>query len=367
MKNTTTHDFDVTIIGGGPAGTAAALTLLNYSSLKVALIENTDYSNLRIGETVSPSLLPLLRYLGLEKEFLKDGHMPFYGIDAAWGSSRLFSIDFLFTGQGDGWHLDRSKFDYMMAKKVSKKGGHLITATRILTQKQTEKKWEMTTFAKNDKKNKMVSAFVIDATGKRATFARKLGTKWKIHDNLIGVVGFYQSRIHQDNHHSMFIESVSDGWWYSSPLPNDRSIVVFMTDSDICKSIQVKTNWDLLLTKTKYIKEALRGELITPLKIYSAHSSVIRQTHFTNWIPAGEASASFDPLSSLGIGYAITSGIHAAKVAHEQLVYGRNVISNYLNNIIENFSRYLDRRKYYYQLEKRWKDRLFWKRRLESN
>ncbi len=56
-------DVDVAIIGGEPSGSAAALTLLRYSRLRVAIIEKGDYSQWRVGETLSPSVQPLLDYL----------------------------------------------------------------------------------------------------------------------------------------------------------------------------------------------------------------------------------------------------------------------------------------------------------------
>jgi flavin-dependent dehydrogenase len=51
---------DVVVIGGGPAGTATTLTLRRYSDLRVIVLERSDYSKQRFGETVGPGLQALL-------------------------------------------------------------------------------------------------------------------------------------------------------------------------------------------------------------------------------------------------------------------------------------------------------------------
>ena len=84
---------DVAIIGGGPAGSAAAIAL-SRSGHSVALIERTRYGAPRIGETLPPDSRPLLDRLGVTKQFHAEHHVPAPGIISAWGdrkSTRLNS------------------------------------------------------------------------------------------------------------------------------------------------------------------------------------------------------------------------------------------------------------------------------------
>ena len=112
-------DCDVAVAGGGQAGLAAALTLLRYTRRRVTVVESSEYDGFRIGETASPGLQPMLVYLGAWETFLADRHRPALGTSAAWGRPELSSRDFLFTGRGNGWHLDRCRFDATLASQAT--------------------------------------------------------------------------------------------------------------------------------------------------------------------------------------------------------------------------------------------------------
>jgi flavin-dependent dehydrogenase len=359
--------FDVLIIGGGPAGSAAALTLLNRSTLDVGVVESTDYNNMRMGESVSPSIVSVLRYLGIEDDFMSANHLPAYAIDAAWGTSKIHSRDFFFTGQGHGWNLDRQLFDKMMADEVKNRSGNLFTSTKIIGYEKTKKNWNLLALKKDGKKIHLQSKFVIDASGKKAVFGRMLGAKWHVIDNLIGLACLYDIKTSEDESSTTLLESTQNGWWYSSLLPNNKRVVVFMTDSDIAKKLEMQQmfTWVSWLKKTLHIhKTVLDAKLIAGPKIFPAYSQIIKKTQLLEWIPTGDAISSFDPLSSIGIGHAIMSGIQTARIAYNHLDSYDRLLQQYLDSVTENFSIYLNNRKHFYGYEKRWHDKPFWKRRL---
>ncbi len=357
--------FDVLIIGGGPAGCAAALTLLNQTSLEVGVIEATDYSNIRVGESVSPSIRPMMRYLGIENEFLAGNHISSQGIDAAWGSPKILSRDYFFTVHGNGWNLDRQMFDSMLAESVKKRNGAMFTSAKISRQNKNNGVWDLTAIRSNGTKIWLQTNFVIDASGKKAYFARNLGAKWKVLDYLVGIATMYDVPAGSEIS-STLIESTPEGWWYSTPIPNNKRIVVFMTDSDLANKIKIQklAIWNLFLKKTLHIHKTIDGaKLFSTPKIFPAYSQIIKKTNLAGWVPAGDAVASFDPLSSIGIGHAIVSGIEAARVAHNTIKSDGRLLPQYLDNVIANFDQYVNNRKHFYGYEKRWKESPFWKRR----
>ena len=68
-----------------------------------------------IGETLPPRARPLLAALGPPERLEEDGHLPAPGIVAAWGSNEPHCNDFIVNPYGSGWHLDRPRFDRMLA------------------------------------------------------------------------------------------------------------------------------------------------------------------------------------------------------------------------------------------------------------
>jgi flavin-dependent dehydrogenase len=80
-------------------------------------------------------------------------------------------------------------------------------------------------------------------------------------------------------------------------------------------------------------------------------------------VVAGNAAVAFDPLSSLGIGHSIMSGIQAARIADERLRGEHALADAYHVDLAWHRERYLAQRAAIYALEKRFPQSPFWARR----
>ena len=291
------------------------------------------------------------------------------GIGTSWGSSQIRSRDFFPTGQGNGWNLDRKKFDKMLADEVKKRNGVIFTSSKVVKYQKEKNKWNLLVKQGNGNTIHIDSDYVIDASGKNASFARNLGARWNILDNLVGIASVYEITNFDEDKSDTLIESNPNGWWYSTLIPKNRRVVVFMTDSDVAKDIELQnlSNWINSLENTLHIKKTIKNaRLIEKPIIFPAYSQIIQEIDSSNWIPAGDAAASFDPLSSTGIGHAIISGIESARIAFDTLRNDGTLGTKYLKKVYGNFQQYLENRKYFYGIEKRWNNKPFWKRRQDK-
>ena len=76
---------DVLVLGGGPAGVAAAVDLVERGA-SVLLVEQTSYEVERIGESFPPPVVRVLASLGLWDSVDQAKHLPSYGVRRFWGS-----------------------------------------------------------------------------------------------------------------------------------------------------------------------------------------------------------------------------------------------------------------------------------------
>jgi flavin-dependent dehydrogenase len=355
---------DVCVIGGGPAGAAAALTLARYTKHQVLLVEASDYAALRVGETVSAGLVPLLAYLGAETVLADATTLPSFGTAGAWGSEQLIRRDFIWTGRGQGLHLDRSRFDQALAGCLAEFGSIPRTATQVREVTRHDGGWAVL-LEGPDGREPVEARIIVDATGRQARIARRLGAERVVADRLVGLV------CHLDlpdgpAEQTTLVEAVPGGWWYTAPLPHGKAVAALMTDADLLRGHGIDTAASLVaaLSATVHVSARLAGA--RPLgepRTFPAESHVLRQPCGPGWIAAGDAACGFDPLASLGIGYALSSGIQAARIAEQWLRGDDTLALAYADDIARHAGVYSAQSREMYQAERRWPDAPFWQRR----
>ena len=350
--------LDAAIIGGGPAGAAAALSLRQLMpGASIAIFDSGTGGRWRPGEVLSPGSTSILQSLGCWPAFLASGFLESFGTRAAWGSPEPHDNEFLFSLRGNGWRLDRARFDAMLCQCARAAGVEIHAGAALLDSSADHAGWRLQFRGFENH-----ARFVIDASGRSAAFAVQRGARRLPDDRLAGVC----VRLETEDAGDTLIEAVENGWWYSATVPGSTAVAAFMTDTDLIRQSQLHltVRWNEILADSTYTRERLRDAIpIGSPAVFTAHSQHLSQTSGPGWVAAGDAAMTFDPLSSQGILKAMRSGKLASFAAADFLLRKIESHLKYERLVVAEYAAYEKAKSGYYAMEVRWPESAFWKRR----
>jgi 2-polyprenyl-6-methoxyphenol hydroxylase-like FAD-dependent oxidoreductase len=331
------------------------------------IIEKSHYNQVRIGETLPPRARLLLIGLGAWDRFLNDGHSPSPGILSSWGQEDLYENNFIFHPYGHGWHIDRLRFDAMLAQTAEQAGARVCRGARVTTCRELGSQGWQVEFVLDGKQCRLQSSFLVHATGRASLVDRGHGTTRIFYDRLVGLIGFFSGGTPEgEPDYQTLVEAVQDGWWYSAWLPHGRLVVAYITDADLIPKGRGRANehWQNRLEQATRTRTRMSDCVLeTGLRFFAANSYKRDRLTGTHWLAVGDAATAFDPLSSQGIYHALESGRRAALAIENCQMGDPTALEAYSLWTQRNFEEYLRTRTMHYGREKRWPCSAFWQRR----
>lgn len=354
--------LDVAIIGGGPAGTAAALSLRQLMpNATIAIFDAGRGERWKPGETLSPGATTLLESLGcglaFQRAFEENSMLESFGTKAAWGAAELYEREFLYSLHGNGWRVDRARFDAMLLEAAEAVGVEVRRRMALMDSVREDGRWRLQL-----QSGSCCARFVIDASGRAARFSGQRGARPILSDKLAGVFVLFDAAHAEDT----LIEATENGWWYSTTVPGATAVVAWMSDTDLIRERGLKNGerWKDLLAQSVHTRRRLHDAAVqgTPM-IFTAHSQRLDCMGGSGWVAAGDAAMTFDPLSSQGIAKALRSGKLASFVAADFLLRGVETHERYIRLACAEYDEYVRTKRSYYCEEQRWPTAPFWARR----
>ncbi|MEX2465694.1 MAG: tryptophan 7-halogenase [Gemmatimonadota bacterium] len=300
---------DVLVLGGGPAGCAAALVLAS-GGHAVALVRPERPPGASLAQSIPPSARALLGELGMLDAIERAGFVPNRGNTAAWAGSPVRAE--VFPDGGHGFHVDRAGLERALDAVIEQAGVTVVRGPAARFAERSGGAWHLRCLDPTGRTVRISAPWVVDATGRHGFFARKLGREPDRRTTTIALVSRVpeeEARSDHDGH--TLIESYEDGWAWSVPVGPGARCVTAMVDPRETPIDADSLGGTLArqLRKAPLI-ESISGPGRRHPDAWACPASLYTSARYTDegLVVAGDAGAFIDPLSSYGVKKALVSG-----------------------------------------------------------
>jgi flavin-dependent dehydrogenase len=353
----------VVIAGAGPAGSAAAIVLAG-AGVPVTVVAPRHAGGSGMIETLPSAAGTLLGELGVLQTFRGGGHTPVERTGSAWGEPGIAWRDGFAQPAGEGWFVDRARFDASLVDEATSRGATVVRGASVVgVERRGRRACEVVVRNADGAVERIPSSFVVDATGRAAVVARALGAERGRADRLGCVFARWRGPGVGDAR--IVVETVEEGWWYGAVDDRGGTSVAFFSDADVLRSLRAARppGWRRLLERTHHVAELIGTATPDELLTRAAASECRLPAAGEGWAAAGDAAATLDPLTSAGVVSALRSGADVAGVVMRTLDGDDRATAEHDRNVRLRFARYLIDRGSYYSMEGRWPESPFWRRR----
>ncbi len=331
--STSNEHYDVAVIGGGPAGTAAA-TFLQRRGHRCLVLENASFPRYHIGESLIPHTFGTLDRLGLMPK-LKNSNFPEkYSVrfvsPTGQESEPFYFSETLPAEQARTWQVQRSEFDQMCLDNARDNGVAIRTETRV-ERVLFEGDRVVGLLARPSKAPliEIASRVVIDASGRATVIGSQLGLKERVSGlNKAALWSYYRGGHRRDGidagETTVFMIS-QRGWFWYIPLPDDMVSVgvvaspeYLFAESDNLEEVFLR-EVARCAPLNSWLSRAVRTEPVRGLRRLAYRN---RRIAGDGWVMVGDAAAFLDPIYSSGLYLALASAEMAADCVHDSLESG---------------------------------------------
>jgi flavin-dependent dehydrogenase len=317
----------VLVMGGGPAGSTAAIVLAE-RGYDVVLIEKARHPRFHIGESLLPANLPLFERLGVAAQVRAIG-MEKYGAEftSSWdGRHQKFEF-------ADAWdksfplayQVRRSELDEILIRRAGQAGTRVIEGCRARN----------VVFAADGRSARVDVAhdtgavesfearYLIDATGRDTFLGQSLGAKRRnTRHNSAAIYAHFTGarRTPGKCGGNIGVYWFDHGWFWFIPLADGNTSIGAVVWPSYMKTRKgpVRDFFLSTIALCPPLAERLRdAELSTEVEATGNYAYSCDHSHGANYLLVGDAYTFIDPVFSSGVMLAMASGEAAALTVDE--------------------------------------------------
>jgi flavin-dependent dehydrogenase len=312
---------DILVIGGGPAGSTAAIILAE-KGYRVVLVEKARHPRFHIGESLLPANLPLLQRLGVAEKVRAIG-MEKWGAEfvSHWDGRRQ---EFQFANAWDkslplAYQVRRSEFDEILVRRAAAQGTQVVEGCRVRDVELGDGRVRVHAEHDDGRLQTWEASRVIDASGRDTLLGNQLKAKKrnKRHNSAAMYAHFTGARRDCGRREgNISIYWFDHGWFWFIPLADGTTSIGAVVWPNYMKSrdVPVRDFFMNTIAKCPPLADRLRcATLASEVEATGNYSYACDRSYGKNFLLVGDAYAFIDPVFSSGVMLAMNGGIAAAE------------------------------------------------------
>ncbi|MER5337025.1 tryptophan 7-halogenase [Micromonospora sp. NPDC002717] len=326
-------DYDLIVVGGGPAGSTAA-TLVAMQGHRVLLLEKETFPRYQIGESLLPATIHgICRLTGVTDELARAGFPVKRGGTFRWGRNPepwtfAFAISPKFASEGaTAYQVERMKFDQILLDNARRKGVTVRERCAVVDVLEDGDRVCGVRFDDEDGTRREVrSRYVVDASGHRSRIHQRIGGDRHYPEFFrnLALFGYFEGgkRLPEPNSGNILAVAFPSGWFWYIPLNDTLTSVGAVLRPQALDRIRGgdrETVLRQLIAEcpmiADYLADATRVESgpYGEVRVRKDYSYINDTFSRPGMLLVGDAACFIDPVFSSGVHLATFSALLAAR------------------------------------------------------